>query len=84
MELLENPTYFWGLIGVTVIVLGLWLYRRAHHNAADNELFNNMGDAYFESDPLLDNEPQARNTEQGLETEMNTFAQSMDSNSSNE
>lgn len=53
MEILENSTYFWSLIGVSLIVLSLWLYRRVHHNTADNELFD---DTYYDSDPLLDDE----------------------------
>ncbi|MCV6637039.1 cell division protein ZipA [Candidatus Albibeggiatoa sp. nov. NOAA] len=61
MEILDNPTYFWGLIGLSVIVVGLWLYRRSHRHAAENELFDNMDDAYFESDPLLD-EPSKKPT----------------------
>ncbi len=48
MELLQNPTYFWGLIGV-VIVGFVWLYRRTRR--VDNEFFDNE---YFDADPLLD------------------------------
>jgi cell division protein ZipA len=81
MEILENPTYFWSLVGVSVIVLSVWLYRRAHRNAADNALFDNMDDVYFDSDPLLDN-PRQQNTEPELGTEVNHATQVTDSQNS--
>jgi len=67
MEILENPTYFWSLVGIAVAIISVWLYRRAHYNTAENTLFDEMDEAYFEADPLLDHMP---TTEQSTADDM--------------